>query len=140
MKYSLTPERAAKLVETLLGPFEVRDRTKDSWKGRFWELGSDDPKRQVVVWDRDGEAFLSFDRNGNILTISMNHYDKIISYIPLDPKQLKDILLVLFKKLLDNKYPVEKVEKLNIDWSDKYYLENPLVRGVRTYRPIRNRL
>ena len=77
MKYSLTPERAAKLVETLLGPFEVRDRTKDSWKGRFWELGSDDPKRQVVVWDRDGEAFLSFDRNGNILTISMNHYDKL---------------------------------------------------------------
>jgi len=140
MKYIITPERAAELVESFLGPFEIRDRTKDSWKKRFWELGSDDPKRQVVVWDRDGEALFSFDRNRNILTISMNHYDKIISYIPLDPKQLKDILLVLFKKLLDNKYPVEKVEKLNIDWSDKYYLENPLVRGVRTYRPIRNRL
>lgn len=140
MKYSLTTKRAAKLVESLLGPFDIRDKTKDSWKGKFWKLGSDDPKRQVVVWDRYGEALFSFDRNRNILTISMNHFDKIISYVPLDEKQLKDILIVLFNNLLNNKYPIEKVEKLNVDWSDKYYLENPLVRGVRTYRPRRDRL
>ena len=140
MEYTITPERLSQLIEIILGPFEIRDKTKDSWKGRFWELGSDDPKRQVVVWDKDGEALFSFDRNRNILTISMNHFDKITSYIPLDEKQLKDILIVLFNNLLDNKYPIEKVEKLNIDWSDKYYLENPLVRGVRTYRPRRDRL
>ena len=140
MKYTITPERVVKLLESILAPFEIRDKTKDSWKGRFWELGSDDPKRQVVVWDRDGEALFSFDRNRNILTISRNHFNDILSYIPLDEKQLKDILIVLFNNLLNNKFPIEKVEKLNIDWSDKYYLENPLVRGVRTYRPRRDRL
>jgi len=131
MKYTITPERAAKLVESYLGPFDIRDKTDDSWEGKFWELGSSNPKRQIVVWDRDGEALFSFDRNDNKLTISRNHFEKIISYIPFNPKQLEKILIVLFKNLY-NKFPVKKVEKLNIDWSDKYYLENPLVGGVRT--------
>jgi len=132
MKYTITSERALKIIENVLAPFEIRDKTDDSWEGKFWELGSGNPKRQVVVWDRDGEALFSFDRNDNKLTISRKHFDDIISYIPFDPKQLEAILIVLFKNLLDNKFPVKKVEKLYIDWSDKYYLENPLIKGVRT--------
>ena len=126
MKYSLTPKRAAKLVESLLGPFEIRDKIDDSWKGKMWKLSSGAPQRQVVVWDKDGEALFSFDRNYDELIISTNHFNKIISYIPLDPKKLEDILIVLFENLLDNKFPVERLSKLDISWTDKYYLENPL--------------
>ena len=132
MKYTITSERALKIIENILAPFEIRDKTDDSWEGKFWELGSSNPKRQVVVWDKDGEALFSLDRNDNKLTISRKHFDDILSYIPLDPKQLEAILIVLFKNLLDNKFPIKKVEKLYIDWSDKYYLENPLINGVRT--------
>lgn len=129
MKYSLTTKRAVKLVESLLGPFEIRDKIDDSWKhkNKMWHLGSGAPQRQAVVWDRDGEALFSFDRNYDELTISTNHFDKIISYIPLDPKQLEKILIVLFKNLLDNKFPIERLSRLDISWTDKYHLENPLV-------------
>ena len=124
MKYTITSERAAKLVESFLGPFEIRDKTKDSWKGRFWELGSDDPKRQVVVWDKDGEALFSFDRNRNILTISMNHFDKIISYIPLDQKLLEVLLIALFGNLSDRKFQVERLDKSDLRRHDKEDLED----------------
>jgi hypothetical protein len=125
MKYSLTPERAAKLVESFLGPFEIRNKIDDSWKGKFWKLSSGAPQRQVVVWDKDGEALFSFDRNYDELTISTKHFDKIISYIPLDPNVLQLILTVLFKNLLDYKFPVKRLSMLDISWTDKYYLENP---------------
>jgi len=125
MKYTITPERAALIIKNILGPFEIRNKIDDSWKGKMWKLSSGAPQRQVVVWDKDGEALFSFDRNYDELTISTKHFDKIISYIPLDPKQLEKILIVLFKNLLDNKFPVEHLSNLDISWTDKYYLENP---------------
>ena len=60
----------------------------------------------------------------NILTISMNHYDKIISYIPLDQKLLEVLLIALFGNLSDRKFHVERLDKSDLRRHDKGDLED----------------
>lgn len=124
MKYSLTPKRALKLIENLLGPFEIRNKIDDSWKGKWWKLSSAAPQRQVIVWDRDGEAVFTFDRAYNELTISTKHFDKIISYLPLDPNVLEVLLIALFGNLSDRKFHVERLQKFDLSIFDKEDLED----------------
>lgn len=123
MKYSITPERAKELIKTILGPFEIRNRIDDSWKGKWWKLHGDSPQRLIIVWDRDGEAVFTFDRAYNELTISTKHFEKIISYIPLPQELLETLLVVLFKNLFDNKFPVEYLQKSDLRRHDKKDLE-----------------
>lgn len=124
MKYTINLKRALELIKVILGPFEIRNKIDDSWEGKWWKLSSGAPQRQVVVWDKDGEAVFSFDRAYNELVISTKHFNKIISYIPLDPKLLEVVLIVLFENLLDNKFPVERLSNLDISWNDKEYLKD----------------
>ena len=124
MKLSITPERVLELIERILGPFEIRNKTDDSWKGKWWKLSSAAPQRQVVVWDKEGEAVFTFDRMYNELTISTKHFNKIISYIPLDTKLLEVLLIVLFGNLLDRKFHVERLQKFDLRHYDKEDLED----------------
>ena len=124
MKLSITPKRVLELIERILGPFEIRNKIDDSWEGKWWKLSSSAPQRQVVVWDKEGEAVFTFDRMYNELTISTKHFNKIISYIPLDPKLLEVLFIVLFKNLLDRKFHVERLQKLELDHYDKEDLED----------------
>ena len=124
MKLSITPKRVLELIERILGPFEIRNKIDDSWEGKWWKLSSAAPQRQVVVWDKEGEAVFTFDRMYNELTISTKHFNKIISYIPLDPKLLEVLFIVLFKNLLDRKFHVERLQKLELDHYDKEDLED----------------
>ena len=124
MKYSITPERALQLIESILAPFEIRNKIDDTWEGKWWKLSSSAPQRQVIVWDRDGEAVFTFDRAYNELTISTKHFNKIISYIPLDQKLLEVLLIALFGNLLDRKFHVERLQNLDISWNDKKFFED----------------
>ena len=123
MKYTINPERASELIKGILGPFEIRNKIDDSWKGKWWKLSNTAPQRQVIVWDKNGKAVFTFDRAYNELTISTNHFEKIISFIPLRPNLLEVLLIVLFRNLLDNKFPVERLQNLDISWNDKEDLE-----------------
>ena len=124
MKYTLTPERAAKLIEKILGPFEIRNKIDDSWKGKWWKLSSASPQRQIIVWDKHGEAVFTFDRAYNELTISEKHFKKIMSYIPLDTNLLEVLLIALFGNLLDRKFHVERLDKSDLRRHDKEDLED----------------
>ena len=124
MKYSLTPERALKLIESILGPFEIRNKIDDSWEGEWWKLSSGAPQRQVLVWDKDGETVFTFDRAYNELTISTKHFNKIISYIPLAPNLLEVLLIALFGNLSDRKFHVERLDKSDLRRHDKEDLED----------------
>ena len=124
MKYFLPPKRALKLIENLLGPFKIRNKIDDSWKGKWWKLSSAAPQRQVIVWDRDGEALFTFDRAYNELTISEKHFKKIISYIPLDRDLLEVLLIALFGNLLDRKFPVDRLQIFDLRRHDKEDLED----------------
>ena len=119
MKYSLTPERALKLIESILGPFDIRNRIDDSWEGKWWKLNGDVPERKIIVWDKDGEAVFTYDRAYNELIISTKHFNKIISYIPLAPNLLEVLLIVLFKNLFDRKFPVEHIQNFDLSRHDK---------------------
>ena len=119
MKYTLTPKRALELIENILGPFEIRNKIDDSWKEKWWKLHIESPQRQVIVWDKDGEAVFTFDRAYNELTISPKHFEKIISFIPLAPNLLEVLLIVLFRNLLDDKFHVERLEKSDLRRHDK---------------------
>ena len=123
MKYTITPERAAELIKGILGPFEIRNKIDDSWKGKWWKLSGDAPQRQVIVWDKNGETVFTFDRAYNELTISTNHMEKILSYIPLRPTLLKVLLVELFKNLFDKKFPVDRVQNFGLRRHNKEYLE-----------------
>ena len=123
MKYSLKPERALKLVEKILGPFEIRNKIDDSWKGKWWKLHSESPQRQVIVWDKRGETVFIFDRAYDELTISTKHFNKIISYIPSHPNVLEVLLIVLFRNLVDDKFPVGRLQKFDLSRHDKKDLE-----------------
>ena len=124
MKYSLTPERALKLIESILGPFDIRNRIDDSWEGKWWKLSNDSPQRLIIVWDKDGEALFTYDRAYNELTISTKHFNKIISYIPLDQKLLEVLLIALFGNLSDRKFHVERLDKSDLRRHDKEDLED----------------
>ena len=124
MKYFLPPKRALELIETILSPFEIRNKIDDSWEKKWWKLSNDSPQRQVIVWDKDGEAVFTFDRAYNELTISTKHFDKIISYIPLHPNVLEVLLITLFKNLLDRKFQVERLQKFDLRRHDKKYSED----------------
>ena len=123
MKYSLKPERALKLVEKILGPFEIRNKIDDSWKGKWSKLSGDSPQRQIIVWDKNGDAVFAFDRAYNELTISTKHFKKIISYIPLAPNLMEVILVILFRNLLDRKFPVDFLQNFDLSRHDKKDLE-----------------
>lgn len=123
MKYSLRPERALKLIENILGPFEIRNKVDDSWEGKWWKLINDSPQRLIIVWDKDGEALFTYDRAYKELTISTKHFNKIISYIPLDTKLLEVLLISLFGNLLDRKFHVERLDKTDLRRHDKEDLE-----------------
>ena len=123
MKYTITPERAAELIKSILGPFEIRNKIDDSWKGKWWKLSNDSPQRQVIVWDKNGEAVFTFDRAYNELTISTNHFQKIISFVPLHPNLLEVLLIVLFKNLFDRKFPVDRLQIFDLRRHDKEDLE-----------------
>lgn len=123
MKYFLPPKRALELIEKILSPFEIRNKIDDSWEGKWSKLSIDSPQRQIIVWDRDGEAVFAFDRMYNELTISTKHFDKIISYIPLPPSSLEVILVILFRNLLDRKFPVDLLQKFDLRRHDKKDLE-----------------
>jgi len=124
MKYSLRPERALKLIENILGPFEIRNKVDDSWEGIWWKLHGDVPERKVIVWDKDGEALFTYDRAYKELTISTKHFNKIISYIPLDTQLLEVLLISLFGNLLDRKSHVERLQKFDLRHYDKEDLED----------------
>ena len=123
MKYYLPPKRALELIENILGPFEIRNKIDDSWEGKWWKLSNDSPQRQVIVWNRDGEAIFEFDRAYNELTISEKHFNKIISYIPIDTKLLEVLLIALFGNLSDRKFHVERLQKFDLRRHDKEDLE-----------------
>jgi len=123
MKYSLTPERAYKLIESILSPFEIRNKIDDSWEGKWWKLHGDVPERKIIVWDKDGETVFTFDRAYNELTISEKHFNKIISYIPIDTKLLEVLLIALFGNLSDRKFHVERLQKFDLRRHDKEDLE-----------------
>ena len=123
MKYSITPERATELIEGILGPFEIRNKIDDSWEGKWWKLHGDSPQRQIIVWDKDGEAVFTFDRAYNELSISSKHFEKIISYIPLLPNLLEVLLIALFQNLLNGKFPVKHLQKSDLRRHDKEDLE-----------------
>ena len=123
MKYTITPQRAAELIKSILGPFEIRNKIDDSWKWKWWKLHGDVPQRKIIVWDKNGEAVFTFDRAYNELTISTNHFEKIISFIPLRPNLLEVLLIVLFKNLFDRKFPVEYLQKSDLRRHDKKDLE-----------------
>ena len=124
MKYTITPERALELIKSILGPFEIRNKIDDSWDGKWWKLSSESPQRQVIVWDRKGEAIFAFDRAYNELTISTKHFEKIKSYIPITPNLLEVLLIALFKNLLDRKFHVERLENFDLRRHDKEDLED----------------
>ena len=124
MKYTITPQRATELIEGILGPFEIRNKIDDSWEGKWWKLHGDVPQRKVIVWDRDGDAVFTFDRMYNELSISSNHVEKIISYIPLSKELTKKLLIKLFIELLDNKFPVEHVGSFDLSRHDKEPFED----------------
>lgn len=124
MKYKITPERALKLIESILAPFDIRNRIDDSWEGKWWKLSNDSPQRLIIVWDKDGEAVFTFDRAYDELTISTKHLNKIISYIPLDQKLLEVLLIALFGNLLDRKFHVERLDKSDLRRHDKEDLED----------------
>jgi hypothetical protein len=124
MKYTITPERALKLIESILAPFEIRNRIDDSWEGNWWKFSDDSPQRQIIVWDKDGEAVFTYDRAYNELTISTKHFNKIISYIPLAPNLLEVLLIVLFGNLSDRKFHVERLDKSDLRRHDKEDLED----------------
>lgn len=124
MKYTITPERALKLIENIIGPFEIRNKIDDSWEGKWWKLHGDSPQRQVIVWDNYGKAVFIFDRMYNELGISVKHFNEILSYIPLSPELLEELLIKLFIELLDNKFPVERLEKFDLRRHDKEDLED----------------
>ncbi len=119
MKYSLTPERALKLIESIFGPFEIRNEIDDSWEGKWWKLHGDSPQRKVIVWDKDGETVFTFDRAYHELNISTKHFNKIISYIPLRSNLLEVLLIALFGNLSDRKFNVERLEKSDLRRHDK---------------------
>ena len=123
MKYFLPPKRALELIENILSPFEVRNKIDDSWEKKWWKLSNDSPQRQVIVWDKNGETVFTFDRAYNELTISTNHMEKILSYIPLRPTLLKVLLVELFKNLFDKKFPVDRVQNFGLRRHNKEYLE-----------------
>ena len=123
MKYTITPQRATELIKGVLGPFEIRNKIDDSWKGKWWKLSNDSPQRQIIVWDKNGEAVFTFDRAYNELTISTNHFEKIISFIPLRPNLLEVLLIVLFKNLFDRKFPVDRLQIFDLRRHDKEDLE-----------------
>lgn len=124
MKYTINLKRALELIKVILGPFEIRNKIDDSWKGKWWKLSSNAPQRQVLVWDEDGEAVFAFDRAYNELDISTKHFDRIISYIPLPPNVLEVLLIVLFKNLLYRKFQVERLQKFDLSIYDKEDLED----------------
>jgi hypothetical protein len=124
MKYKITPERALKLIESILAPFDIRNRIDDSWEGKWWKLTNDSPQRLIIVWDKDGETVFTFDRAYDELTISTKHLNKIISYIPLDQKLLEVLLIALFGNLLDKKFHVERLDKSDLRRHDKEDLED----------------
>jgi len=124
MKYYLPPKRALDFIENILSPFEIRNKIDDSWKGKWWKLSSGAPQRQVIVWDGNGEAVFTFDRAYNELVISTKHFDKVISYIPLDPNVLEALLYALFGNLLDRKFHVERLQKSDLRHYDKETLED----------------
>jgi len=123
MKYTITPERALQLIEIILAPFEIRNKIDDSWQGKWWKLSSIAPQRTIIVWDKHGETVFTFDRMYNELVISEIHRQKILSYIPLPPNLLETLLIVLFKNLLGDKFPVERVDNYNLRIHDKEDLE-----------------
>ena len=123
MKYSITPKRATELIEGILGPFEIRNEIDDSWEGKWWKLHGDSPQRQIIIWDKYGETVFTFDRAYNELTISTKHFDNILSYIPLSPNSLEEVLVILFKNLLDRKFPVDLLQKSDLRRHDKEDLE-----------------
>ena len=124
MKLSITPERVLELIESILGPFEIRNKIDDSWEGKWWKLSSAAPQRQIIVWDKDGEAVFTFDRAYNELSISLKHFEKIISYIPLLPNLLEVLLIALFQNLLNGKFHVERLQKFDLSMYDKGDLED----------------
>ena len=123
MKYTITPERAAELIKGILGPFEIRNKIDNSWEGKWWKLSSNSPQRLVIVWDKNGETVFTYDCMYKELGISLKHFEKILSYIPLAPNLLEVILIVLFKNLLDNKFPVERFHNYDLRIHDKEDLE-----------------
>lgn len=124
MKYKITPERALKLIESILAPFDIRNRIDDSWEGKWWKLTNDSPQRLIIVWDKDGETVFTFDRAYDELTISTKHFNKIISYLPLDQKLLEVLLIALFGNLSDRKFHVERLDKSDLRRHDKEDLED----------------
>lgn len=124
MKYSLRPERVYKLIESILAPFQIRNEIDDSWEGKWWKLHGDVPERKIIVWDKDGEAVFTYDRAYKELTISTKHFNKIISYIPLDQKLLETLLIALFGNLSDRKFHVERLDKSDLRRHDKEDLED----------------
>ena len=124
MKLSITPERVLQLIKAILGPFEIRNKIDDSWEGKWWKLSSNSPQRLVIVWDKHGEAVFTFDRMYNELAISEIHRQKILSYIPLPPNLLETLLIVLFKNLLDDKFPVERLHNYDLRIHDKEDLKD----------------